>query len=36
MNKIKIAFIINYIKKSGPSSVLMNIVDCISKEKYDL
>ena len=36
MNKIKIAFIINYIKKSGPSSVLMNIVDCISKEKYDI
>ena len=31
---VKIAFVINYIKENGPSSVVCNIINYLSKEKY--
>lgn len=33
---IKIAYVINYIVKNGPSSVVLNIINNLDREKYDV
>lgn len=36
MKKIKILYTINFIKKGGPSNVLLNIIKNIDRDKYDI
>ena len=33
---IRIAYVINYIVKNGPSSVVLNIINNLDREKYDV
>lgn len=33
---IRIAYVINYIVKNGPSSVVLNIINNLNREKYDV
>ena len=33
---IKIAYVINYIVKNGPSSVILNIINHLDKKRYDI